>query len=248
MIVAIAYLLAIVGAEVVTIFVQPMWGIVFHIAILVTAILHSALGRRLSFRHRQLVFSLALAPLVRIISLSMPLANIPQLWWYPIIYGPLAAATMMVVRTLGYKREQIGLNVKWSPVQLAVALTGLVFGVAEYFVLKPEAMVAELSLQEVWLPALMFLVCVGFVEELMFRGVLQRTAVEAFGGKWGIVYVSLLFAVLHMGFLSWVDVVLVFVIALFFGWIVKKTGTLFGVTLSHGITNTLMYLVVPFLV
>ena len=72
MIVAIAYLLAIVGAEVVTIFVQPMWGIVFHIAILVTAILHSALGRRLSFSHRQLVFSLALVPLVRIISLIMP--------------------------------------------------------------------------------------------------------------------------------------------------------------------------------
>ena len=178
----------------------------------------------------------------------MPLANIPQLWWYPIIYGPLAAATLMVVRTLGYKREHIGLNVKWSPVQLAVALTGLGFGVAEYIILKPEAMVAGLSLQAVWLPALMFLACTGFVEELMFRGVLQRTAVEAFVGKWGIVYVSLLFAVLHMGFLSWVDVVFVFVIALFFGWIVKETGTLFGVTLSHGITNALLYLILPFLV
>ncbi len=75
---------------------------------------------------------------------------------------------------------------------------------------------------------------------------LQRTVVEVFGGWWGIIYVSLLFAVLHMGFLSWIDVIFVFAVALFFGWVVKKAGSLFGVTLSHGITNILLYLVVPF--
>ena len=74
---------------------------------------------------------------------------------------------------------------------------------------------------------------------------LQRTAVEAFGG-WGIIYVSLLFAVLHIGFLSLIDVVFVLGVALFFGWVVKKTGSLLGVTLSHGITNILLYLVIPF--
>ena len=86
----------------------------------------------------------------------------------------------------------------------------------------------------------------GFVEELIFRGVLQQTAVEVFGSWWGIVYVSLLFAVLHIGFLSLIDVVFVFFVSLFFGWVVKKKGSLFGVTLAHGITNILLYLVVPF--
>ena len=74
---------------------------------------------------------------------------------------------------------------------------------------------------------------------------LQRTAVEAFRW-WGIVYVSLLFAVLHVGFLSWLDVIFVFAVALFFGWVVKKTGSLLGVTLSHGITNIMLFLIVPF--
>jgi len=92
---------------------------------------------------------------------------------------------------------------------------------------------------------LILLLGTGFVEEFIFRGVLQRSAVEAFGG-WGVIYVSLLFAILHIGFLSWIDVVFVFVIALFFGWVVKKTGSLLGVTLSHGITNIVLYLVVPF--
>ena len=62
----------------------------------------------------------------------------------------------------------------------------------------------------------------------------------------GIVYVSFIFAILHMGFLSWLDIAFVFLVALFFGWMVKKTGSLLGVTLSHGITNILLYLVVPF--
>ena len=65
-------------------------------------------------------------------------------------------------------------------------------------------------------------------------------------GWWGIIYISLVFAVLHLGFISIIDVVFVFLVALFFGWVVKKTGSLFGVTLAHGITNALLYLVLPF--
>jgi membrane protease YdiL (CAAX protease family) len=66
-----------------------------------------------------------------------------------------------------------------------------------------------------------------------------------FGG-WGIIYVSYIFAILHIGFLSWIDVVFVFGVALFFGWVVKKTGSLLGVTLSHGITNIILFIVAQF--
>ncbi len=241
---AIIYLLAITAAEAVTVFVQPVWGIVCHAIVLVAVIMHSALAS--DYRYRHLLLSLALVPLVRIISLSMPLVNIPQIWWYPIIYVPLLVAAIMVVRILGYRAGEVGLNFRLFPIQLAVAISGLLLGVVEYFILAPEPLIAELTWREVWLPALIFLMCTGFVEEFTFRGVLQRTAVEMFGGWWGIIYVSLLFAVLHIGFLSLIDVVFVFAVALFFGWVVKKTGSLFGVALAHGITNILLYLVVPF--
>ncbi len=177
----------------------------------------------------------------------MPLADIPQMWWYLIIYTPLLAAAIVVMRILNYRPEQVGLTFKRFPVQLVVGLTGILLGVAEYFILAPEAMVAEFTWQLIWLPALLFLLCTGFVEEFIFRGVLQRSAVEAFGGWW-VIYVSLLFAILHIGFLSWIDVAFVFVVALFFGWVVNKTGSLLGVTLSHGITNILLYVIFPFVI
>ena len=242
---ALVYLLAIAVAEVITVIIQPVWGIVFHIIVLAALILHSALASQRVYQ--QLLLSLALVPLVRIISLSMPLANIPQIWWYPIVYAPLLAAAFQVARILGYNLEQIGLNFKRILIQLAVALTGFVFGLAEYFILTEEAETTSLVLQETWLlSAFLLLVCTGFVEELIFRGVLQRSAVEIFGWR-GIVYVSMLFAIVHLIHYSAVDIIFVFVVAIFFGWIVKKTGSIFGVTLSHGIANIVLFLVAPLL-
>ncbi|MFC2020317.1 lysostaphin resistance A-like protein [Chloroflexota bacterium] len=242
---ALAYLLVITAAEVITVTIEPVWGIVIHILLLVVLVLHSALARNQAYQ--ELLLSMALVPLIRILSLAMPLANIPQVWWYPIIYVPLLVAALQVIRLLGYRLGQIGLNVKRISTQLALALTGFVFGMAEYFILIEEAEVTGPVLQETWLlSAFLLLVCTGFVEELIFRGVLQRSAVQLFGW-WGIVYVSLLFAVVHWIHNSLLDIVYVFFVALFFGWAVKKTGSLFGVTLSHGIANIVLFLIAPLL-
>ena len=242
---ALVYLLVITIAEIINVTIGPVWGIVCHIIVLVALILHSALADKRAYQ--QLLLSLALVPLVRIISLSIPLASIPQVWWYPIIYAPLLVAAWQVARLLGYSLGQIGLNLKRIPVQLATVLTGVVFGIGEYFILTEEAEMTGLILQETWLlSAFLLIVCTGLVEEVIFRGVIQRSAVQMFGW-WGVVYVSLLFAIVHLIHHSLLDVVFVFVVGLFYGWVVKKTGSLFGVTLSHGITNIVLFLVMPLL-
>jgi len=42
-------------------------------------------------------------------------------------------------------------------------------------------------------------------------------------------------------------VLFVFAVAMFFAWAVKRTGSLLGVTLAHGITNIMLFVVIPFL-
>ncbi len=240
---AVFYLLLITIAEVVTVTINPAWGIVSHILLLTVLIVHSAMPTRETTQ--PLLLSLALIPLIRIISLSMPLADIPQIWWYSIIYTPLIVASFQVMRLLGFKREQIGLAIKRIAPQIGIGITGVFFGVGEYFILTEEAEITSLVLKETWLlSAFMLLVFTGFVEELIFRGVLQHTAVRALGWR-GIIYVSLLFAVVHLIHNSIIDLVFVFIVALFFGWAVKKTGSLLGVTLSHGIANIVLFLVAP---
>ena len=249
---AIVYLLAIIAAEVFTVVSQPVLGIACHFVILLAVVIDSALIGK--YYHGRLILSLSLVPLVRIISLSMPLADIPQLWWYPIIYIPLLTAAIVLARILEYKPRDIGFsfgnNLGLIPVQLLIGLMGIGLGIVEYLILASEPLVVDPTWQNAWLPALVLLLSTGFVEEFIFRGVMQRAAVEAFGG-WGIVYISLLFAALHIGWieaanpLSWVDIIFVFVIVLFFGWVVKKTRSLLGVTLCHGLTNIMLFIVAP---
>ncbi len=242
---AVAYLLVIVAAEVVTMFLHPLWGVIGHAAIMAAVLVRSA---RIDDRvHQRLILSLALVPLVRVVdlSLSLSLIPVPTIGWFPIIYTPLIVAAVAVVRTSGYSWREVGLNFNLLPVQIGVASSGLLFGWVEYLILKPEAMITRLALAEAWPLALVLLAFTGFAEEFAFRGVLQRSATGVFGWQ-GIIYVSVLFAVLHMGFHSVLDVVFVFGVAMFFGWVVKKTGSILGVTLAHGLTNIMLFLVFPF--
>ncbi len=241
---AIIYLVAITGAEVVTNFFDlVVVGIIYHVVILAALIVHSSLVEESVMR--KLLLVLSLAPLTRIMSLSMPLAQVSLVYWYLIIYPPLFLAAWVAMRRLNFRAREVGLNVNRLPLQLLVALSGVIFGVVEYLVLRPpEPLLSELTWGGVLLSIFAVGVATGVVEEFVFRGVIQRASMEALG-RWGLPYVAFLFAILHLIHQSAVDIVLVFAIAMFFGWVVNKTGSLLGVTLSHSITNIILYLVLP---
>ena len=106
-------------------------------------------------------------------------------------------------------------------------------------------MAPDLSLAAVWWPAPSLLLFTGLSEELRFRGVLQTAAVRVMGARRGIVYVSLMFGALHVGWSSAVDVGFVTLVGLSFGWAVHRTGSIVGVTLAHGIVNIVLFIVLP---
>jgi membrane protease YdiL (CAAX protease family) len=58
--------------------------------------------------------------------------------------------------------------------------------------------------------------------------------------------VALFFGVLHVGYQSLVDVIFVTGVGLLFGWIVLRTRSIIGVTLAHGLTNIMLFLIMPF--
>ena len=243
---AIIYLVAIAVAEVVTnVLHLVVAGISCNVIILTALIVHSALDTEAL--NRKLLIALCLAPLTRIMSLSMPLAQFSPIYWYLIIYPPLFLAAWVAMRLMNFTARETGLNARGLFVQLLVMLSGVIFGVAEYYILRPKPLISELHWGEALLPAFVLLVGTGFTEEFIFRGVVQRASMEALG-KWGLPYVALLFSLLHLIHLSAIDIAFVFVIALFFGWVVNKTGSLLGVTLSHGITNIVLYLIAPFFI
>jgi len=148
----------------------------------------------------------------------------------------------MRVGGLGFR--EVGVTLNRPLVQAAVGLTGIPFGIIEYHILRPEPLAVG-PLHEVVLLAVALIFFTGFVEELVFRGVMQRSAIEALGWKPGLLGVSVVFSILHIGWLSMLDVLFVFTIGLFFGFMTLKTGSIIGVSLSHGLTNVVLFLLMP---
>lgn len=244
LLVAIAYLAALTIAEVCTVFLSVSAGVVMHLILLLLILAHAT--RRLAFPDHRLWISLALTPLIRIISLSLPLSNFGLSYWFLYTSIPLFAAAIMIKRLLKVSWRDVGLTTRGLPLQLLIGLLGFGLGYMEYVILKPEPLIGEFTLQQLWWPMLILFVSTGLLEELTFRGIMQGTAVEQLGSARGIIYVAALFAVLHIGYKSLADVIFVFGVGVVFGWIVYKTRSIVGVTIAHGFTNTFLFLIMPF--
>lgn len=240
----LAYLVAIAAAEAVTTLSIPQLGMTLHGLLLVTIVLHAALfarGPQLRF-----LITLMLAPLIRLMSLSLPLPRFPFVYWYVVIGVPLFLAVFLTMRVVGFTGSKIGLTMRAWFSQIIFGLTGLGLGYIEYLILRPEPLVESFTWEQIWLPALILLLFTGLLEEIIFRGVIQRSAMESLG-RYAPLYVAALFAILHLGYRSALDVFFVFGVALLFGAVVARTGSILGATLSHGLTNVSLYLIIPFI-
>ncbi|GAI22809.1 unnamed protein product, partial [marine sediment metagenome] len=124
---------------------------------------------------KPLLLALCLAPLIRIISLSMPLKDFEFVYWFIIIGIPLFIASFIVIRVLDLKSKDINLNWENPVATLLIALSGIIFGFIEYIILKPVPIISLLNLKEIIIPGLILLLFTGFLEELIFRGIIQKT-------------------------------------------------------------------------
>ncbi|MFC1872264.1 lysostaphin resistance A-like protein [Chloroflexota bacterium] len=240
--IGIIYILAILLAEYFSFYVHPILGIVGHGILLATFLVHSALSNRNT--SRRLYLSLSLVPIIRIVSLSMPLGLITRIWQFPLIYGPILIAAIIVAHILRLNMLDLSLKMDISIRQLLVALSGVILGIIEYYILNPEPLIEAPLWNELIFINVILILTTGFVEEFIFRGILQHAAIQHFGG-WGIFYISIIFAIMHMGYLVLLDVVFVLFVALYFALIVKKTGSLWGVILAHGVTNFVLFEMIP---
>lgn len=246
LIVALLYLLLISLAEVIAALYHPFWGIMSHVLILFGLILHATLN--IHNPMGKMLLSLALTPLIRIASHTVPLVPLRPFVSYILIYFPIAVATFSVMRCLNMKAADVGLRLQGRlTFHLLIALAGIPFGMMEYLILRYPPMIPYLTWTNAWLPGITLLMTTGFVEEFVFRGTMQRACAEALG-RWNLFYISFLFAIVHVIHKSMLDIVLVFFIALFFAWVVKRSGSIIGVTLSHGVTNSVLFLIAPFVI
>jgi len=239
-------------------------GLGIHILLVFTLMFLSVIIQPKDATLAPLLVAASLASLVRVFSLAVPRYNFLALpWpgaetdplntlpWLALVSLPLLVSVAAVAYVQRLRPRDLGLAVRsWPEVvqQSAIALTGIPLGFVEFFILRPpDAWIAQLTFGSLILGGLVIFFATGFSEELIFRAILLKRAVEGLGTRGGLLYVTAIFASLHIFFLNGVDLVFVFAVGLFYGLIVLKTGNLWGVILSHSLGNVILYLIAPFL-
>lgn len=236
------YIGAIGLAEVVTALLGVAPGLICHAVILVTLLNHYIVTGPAPCR--KALQALALAPLLRICSLTMPFGTAPRLSWYVLVGLPVLVSLVMMGGLRRIACDDTGSRQRWRA-QGSIALAGLPLGIVAYLILRPRPIIAALDVPHVVVASLIIAVFGGCLEEFVFRGLLQRALVDVFGSA-GVAWGAVLFACMYIGTLSPAYVLFSGLVGLFFGWCVHRTGSLWGVGLAHGALLVGMSCIWPF--
>jgi len=193
--------------------------------------------------------ALVLPPLIRVVTLSIPSTYFTTVEWTLVVSLPLLLAVAAVMQAEGLRRADMFLSVgnrRYLPVSVTLAFVGLGLGFAEYRILRPDPWIATRDMGQMALAGIAIFLSNGLVEELAFRGILLRTGIPLLGQRGTLLFGSLVYAALHIGTLSPLDIAFAFAVGLVFGVVVLLTRSLLGAIGAHTLASAALYLILPF--
>ena len=193
--------------------------------------------------------SLVLIPFYVLLTSSLPWFFLSQELLLPAVYTAVLALCgwhiyrkNINLKDIGFRHEKLLLHL------LIGVMVGIPLGVGEYFIITPTAAFPTFEIKYL-LRDLIYMVCfVGLGEELLFRGLVQRDMVNLFGWRWGLFGASLMFGVMHLVWRSVPEFFFTFGAGLLFGFLYYKTKSLTAPIIAHGIGNTVLVAIMPYLI
>jgi membrane protease YdiL (CAAX protease family) len=220
-----AYVAAIAGTEWVAAFGSPVAAAALAGVLLVALLAHYV------WSGEPALAALALVPLLRIASLALVTGNVVSscvLAGVPVLIGVVLAARALDLQGV-IALWQIRLRSQWH-----VALGTLVLARAAPALLTLAPVVSDRSPAEVLVAAAVVFVFAGVLEELLFRGVVQAALAGVVRG-WSVPLADVLFAATYVGSGSWAYTVFMAAFGLACGWWVRRTGSVAGAAVAHGL-------------
>ena len=236
---AVIYLAGIIIAEIATSVVTFEIGLIYYGSLLILLVIHAAneSGNRLY----GFLQGLIIVCVIRLLSLLMPLTGLPLGVWLLMMLLCLYTIIVFLTDRLQLTLADIGLNMREPIVQVVVAFTGIAIGLAQYQLLLSGQLFQMLTTHEVSLAGMLVMNSAAVADELIFRGLLLQTTIPILG-PWAGVFISIVYATMHWGHSSLLNVGFIFVVSLFYTWIARKTGSILGITVSHLLASSILFL------
>jgi len=244
------YIAAIAGAEASIAFASVSLGVVIDAVVVLAALNRYLLAERAAgasetgrLRSHDVLLALPLVPIARISDLTMTVKGVPLSVEYALVGLPVLGATAWVAKLVG-PRRLLGRLSAWSWQQAGIGMCGVPLGLLAFLIFRPHPLGTDPSVAQIIWGSLIVVVFVGFLEEVIFRGLLQDALIDLYGRS-GIAWGSLLFAIAYLGVHPATYVLFAAAVGLAFGWVVERTDSLLGVILAHSLLAIGLILVWP---
>jgi len=241
------YAASIVAAEACVAFVGSLPGIYVHAALVFVVLNHYLFAPKAapSADLPRVLLALPLVSLLRILSLTMAVNDIPEIYRPAVAGAPLLVAAVFVLKLLA-PTVPVGLipgsRRSWF-VQALVALVGIPLGLLGYAIARPDPLLDSSEWPKLIAAAAVLLIFSGLTEELVFRGLVQATLRNALGWV-AVPLASVLFASVYFG--ASAGLIVFFAgTGVVFGAFYDRTRCLLGIIGAHALLSIGLILIWP---
>jgi membrane protease YdiL (CAAX protease family) len=244
-IILIYYILIILFAQIMSTYYSTTWAILIESFLIISLIINSILTKSIKFSY--LSQAMILLPLIMIISLNIVVIPIKPIYWLGIAAVTITVATIILMKNQNISRRKAGLITGSLPLQLIIALTGVALGIIEYNIIHPSALISNFNPINIIIAGSIIIISTGLLEELIFRGIIQKLAENIMGNFLGIIFASILFTILNISWNSPLNIIFIFLVSLYYGYVFQKTHSILGIGISQGLCNLTLFILLPLL-
>jgi uncharacterized protein len=193
------------------------------------------------------IFSaLALMPLFRLVSTSMPIFMQHPLYSYLLVYAAMAIPMLVLARKGWFSRQDAGVTARNAIYVIPFGIiAGFMLGAIEYRVIGTR-IEEYLSLSNSPEVLLVIVILLGaLVEEFIFRSAIQTTLVEKLGQIEGVILASILYGMTYSIYGALPEIAFGLFSGLVLGLLFQRTKSLPLVFAAHGSANIALIMVLP---
>lgn len=231
-----------VVAEAITLAAGATAGVFAHSFMLVLLLglsLHLGTGSL-----QRLTLSVAVLPLVRILSLALPAAIVPIVYWYLEIGLAGIEGILLVMRRLNLSPADVGLR-RTSIAEIAtVGVLGAILGLPAYLIGGRVDLGHGGGLVGLAIACAVVVVFVGFFEELLFRGLIQSAGTALFS-RGGVLLSVGATVLMYSASLNPRYIIFIALVATLFGVVARRSGSIVAPVVGHAALALVQLVVLP---
>ncbi len=188
--------------------------------------------------------SLILVILLRMINLSVPQFFNNPILQYSLIYGLMFIPIYYVIKNQQISSKDLGLDfnikkiINFLPIGIFI---GILMSIIEYKILTPISIIGEFNISNIIIMIIVMVIFVASVEEIIFRSILQ-TRIELMSSPVNAIILNgILFGIMHAIYGKFSEIIFAIIFGCILSYIFYKTKNLPFVVTIHGTASLIAF-------